>query len=128
VVNAKEVIGLLEGVGYKTFVIKRGFRGGTAELSDMSLEIVSDTLGIEAKGNWSFFNRLVVPKELRGEGLATELMKQVTQWADKKKVNILNGVNPYGDLSLKQLIAFYGKFGFKAPNKKNPEILVRYHK
>lgn len=83
---------------------------GVAELSVFG--VIDDIPEIRDLKNWWFFNRLFVPEKLRRRGLATKLMEQVVTWADQEKINILNTINPYGDLNLEQLIHFYSKYGF----------------
>ena len=110
--------------GYcKIFVIKEDGYSATAELSKIDNKLVKDYLQINVDGTWYYFNRLFVTQKIRGKGLATRLMNQVIGWADTEKINILNEINPYGDLNLDQLISFYKKFGFKQHN--NTPLMTR---
>lgn len=97
-----------------------------AELSRISNDVVEMYLKTKVVGEWYYFNRLIVAKEVRGQGIATELLFELAKWADKKKKNILNEINPYGDLSLNNLISLYKKIGFVSTNTKG--LMVRYFK
>ena len=97
----------------KNFHIQKNNRLAVAELSFFDNESVELYLNNDKiDGKWYFFNRLNVPKEIRNLGIAKQLMEQVVEWADKENVNILNVVNPYGDLNMEKLERFYEKFGF----------------
>lgn len=77
---------------------------------------------INHEGTWYYFNRLNVPLKMRNEGIAKQLLQQVSEWADQERINILLDINPYGDLDLRQLIALYMKFGFKQTLSTNTMI------
>ena len=63
-----------------------------------------------------YINRLIVPKKVRGQGIATELMKKFVSILDSKKINAILEINAYGDLDEDQLKRFYKKFGFEVEN------------
>ena len=119
----------------KCFVAKLDGYPGSAELSRIDNEFVKLYLQTDVVGTWYYFNRLIVHPKIRNKWVATQLMEQVVIWADKERVNILNEVNPYGDLNRKQLVRFYERFGFeqvnhlivgKRPTEMNiPPLLVR---
>ena len=110
----------------KTFVIKEGMYAATADLMKICSEFVRSFLQTDdVTGTWYYFNRLLVNKNIRGRGLATKLMSRVIFWADTENINILNELNPYGDLNMDQLISFYKKFGFKQPNNNIPLMIRR---
>lgn len=76
-----------------------------------------------------YFNRLIVHSSLRNQGIATALMKTLVQVLDEEKITLLCDVNPYGDLTLEQLVLFYSKFGFiKDQNYDSSEQLIRNYK
>lgn len=78
-----------------------------------------------------YFNRLIVHESLRNQGIASDLMNKLIQILDTEKITLLCDVNPYGGLSLEQLILFYNKYGFiKDPeyNNNNDDQLIRYFK
>jgi GNAT superfamily N-acetyltransferase len=98
---------------------------GEADLSKIDNDILQSNVKFKIDGIWFYFNRLIVPKQLRGHGLSKKLLQRVANWADENKVNIWNDINPYGDLNLKQLIELYSQFGFKKIMK---STMVRLHK
>lgn len=99
----------------KTFEIIQDHARSAAELSEM--------FGRPKKTY--YFNRLIVDKKLRGQGLSIKLMNQVVEWADKEKIIILLEINPYGDLGYLQLAQFYMRFGFEWEDKKRNMMIRR---
>jgi hypothetical protein len=85
-------------------------------VSDLSpiddLDIVKQVYP-EATGEWVFFSRLNVPEGFRDKSVCFRLMQYTVDWADKHQFNILDGLNPYGRLSLDNLIIFNQLYGFK---------------
>ena len=77
----------------KTFQIIQDERRAAAELTQI----------LGRPNNTYYFNRLIVDKKLRGTGLSVKLMKQVIEWADQEKIEILLDINPYGNLDYLQL-------------------------
>lgn len=101
-----------------------------AELSIMSEEIATQALtenGLKCPNNnvWYWFSRLNVPVKMRNRGIATQLMEQLTEWADSMQVNILNGVNASGSMDKESLILFYEKYSFV---RISSDEMVRYPK
>lgn len=76
------------------------------------IPICADLLDYDIKDSW-FFNRLIVPPNMRNKGIATKFMTRLIEILDEKDMRLVNTVNPYGDLNEDQLITFYKKFGFK---------------
>ena len=111
----------------KNFSIKKEGKLSSATLSLIDNKCVSRFIKINSNDIWYYFNRLYVHPEIRNQGIATLLLKQVTVWADENKINILNEINPYGDLNLDNLILLYSKFGFKRV-KKCKNLMIRYYK
>lgn len=68
-------------------------------------------LNLESSSPIFWFNRLKVNNYNEGRG--TFLMKKLSEVLDENKYAVFNHVNPYGPLSLDQLIAFYQKYQFK---------------
>jgi len=93
----------------KTFEIIQDHARSAAELSHM----------IDRPDTTYYFNRLIVDKKLRGQGLSIKLMNQVVEWADTEKIKILLEINPYGDLGYLQLAQFYMRFGFEWEDKEH---------
>jgi len=67
-------------------------------------------------GEW-FVNRLIVPQDRRGQGLAKALLSALTAWADKESQKLILIINAYGDLNKEQLRALYERFGFREIGK-----------
>lgn len=63
--------------------------------------------------NIFWFSRLHVKPAYRRKGIATALMTRLVEILDRDRICVMCEVNPYGDLSREQLIAFYKKFGFR---------------
>lgn len=74
---------------------------------------------------WFWFSRLSIHKKNRGQGWGAAFMEAICKVADREKFHILNGVNPYGEMSLEQTISFYEKYGFIGFDSEHPEMLVR---
>ncbi len=60
-----------------------------------------------------YFNRLFVQPKFRRMGFGHILMQQIIRIVDKKKINIVLDINPYGDLNYDQLFKFYQKYNFE---------------
>lgn len=70
----------------------------------------------ELDRHWSipdtfWFTRLKVIQVRQGRG--NFLMKELCKILDRRKINVLNGINAYGDMSYDNLKKFYLKYGFK---------------
>ncbi len=65
-------------------------------------------------GIW-FITRILVNKKNRGKGLATELLRAATQWADENKIKIIAEIDSYNDGGLNddQLEKLCNKNGFR---------------
>ena len=65
-------------------------------------------------------NRIVIPKELRKQGIGTEFMKALIQFANiNKTLIILTPSDSFGATSINRLKKFYKKFGFVENKGKN---------
>jgi len=98
----------------------------TRSTADLSLLESGDEFapGIES-GPVYFFNRLKVGDP--GKGIGTKLLKQVTAFADKTGVPILNHVSAYGNLSQEQPVDYYLRNGFERvdlPEFKGEDLLI----
>jgi hypothetical protein len=98
-----------------------------AELSYFDSVYITDLecYTFDKSKTWFFFNRLNVSKNSRGNGISHILLDKVCEIADEKKINIMNAINPYGELNLEQLIELYKKHGFILVCD---NIVVREHK
>lgn len=59
-----------------------------------------------------YITRLIVPEEIRGQGVASSMMTELVKLADDKEVSLVLEVNSYGSLTHEELIKFYEKYGF----------------
>ena len=66
--------------------------------------------GIDPKG--FVINRVNTPRDHRGQGHARELMRGCLADADSEGVTLFLTINAYGDMSEKQLSAWYERCGF----------------
>ena len=76
------------------------------------------------KNIWHF-NRLFVHEKLRYRGIGTALVKAVVKFFNENKLTLINHVNSYGDLELKQLKQFYLKNGFLESPIENLVVLLK---
>lgn len=65
--------------------------------------------------------RVIVPEGHRNEGVGTRLMRRLIEDADSEGVALVLSAEPYGDLDLEAITAWYRKLGFEGP----PERMVR---
>lgn len=72
-----------------------------------------------------YFNRLNVPEKLRNQGIGNALMQKTIDFCKESNAMLINTVNPYGDLNLKQLNEFYEKSGMKLLNTKGLLVYSR---
>ena len=88
------------------------------EMASISLSFFSNSKIIEKKErkNIWYFNRLFVPPNMRGKGVATQLLKCLQEILINKKIFLICEINPYGDLDYSQLEALYVKNNFKKIN------------
>ena len=74
-----------------------------------------DRIGVyyDHNNNSLFISDLYIKQEHRGMGVGTKIMSSITQFADNLKLPIVLIPEPDDDnISTKQLIGFYKKFGF----------------
>ena len=71
-----------------------------------------------------FFNRLNVPKKLRGRGLGGLLLKSTLHYCHKNRIFLINTANNYGEMGQDNLINFYEKYGMKLVHE---EGLLVFH-
>lgn len=97
---------------------------GIIEIS--RVPICNNLLDEPLKDPW-FFNRLCISEKLRNKGVATLMMKRLIEILDEKRIDLINTVNPYGDLNEEELIKFYKKFGFTNGSSKefHENLLIR---
>jgi len=89
---------------------------GAIDIDALRSAFPSVEFDLSQKGNLATLDRLVVPKELRQEGLGTLFMGQLTKAADADNARL--ALSPSGDFggNKTRLVDFYKRFGF-VPNK-----------
>jgi GNAT superfamily N-acetyltransferase len=92
-----------------------------SKLDALIQNLESQGLNVDAfynpKSNQVSLSRLVVPKESRGQGIGTQAMQDLVNFADEQ--NALMSLSPstdFGATSVNRLKDFYSRFGF-VPNK-----------
>ena len=66
----------------------------------------------ESDGKSAFINRVNVPRNFRGQGIATELLKECIAAAAAEGVTLKLWPSPSDGLNFEQLVAWYGQHGF----------------
>ena len=107
----------------KTFNIIEDNQLCSAELSHFIIDL--DIPSVNLNQPIYYFNRLIVPPKVRNRGISKLLLQQVADWADQEKINIINEINPYGNLTLNHLIHLYKKYGFTLIRK---NLMIRKYK
>lgn len=75
--------------------------------------------------NISSLSLLKIPKELRGQGIAKTIMKEICKEADRLNITLsLTPTNEFG-ASKSKLIDFYKSFGFVNNNGKHKDFRIR---
>lgn len=97
-------------------------KASCAELDMYDIDLLKD-LGCELVDPVFWFSRLKAKVEGQGEG--TKLMERLVQILDEKGITVVNGVNPYGSMKMKDLVAFYERYDFVMIKD---GIMVRYPK
>lgn len=90
--------------------------GACAELNRIELtEDMKDLIPIERiTGPIFWFARLYVHPNLRGQGVASEIMKELISHCDEHNITIINAVNNYNaKMTTDDLIDFYKRYGFE---------------
>lgn len=81
------------------------------------LRELEDKYGIDLdlydNGKFLELSRIIIPKEKRGEGIGSEIMNQINDYADKKGLKIyLTPSKDFGATSISRLEKFYKDHGF----------------
>jgi GNAT superfamily N-acetyltransferase len=122
------------------FMIKLDRKMAVAEISLIDKEVAFGYLEMSKQSNRElfnelvsvlnrnepvyFFNRLNVPKDFRGNGYGTLLLKKVLDYCLKNNYMLINTANEYGEMGQDNLINFYEKNGMKLIEKSG---LFVYH-
>ena len=88
-------------------------------------------LSYSVSGDLMDLYSIVVPKDKRGQGLGSKVMKEIISWADQN--DIIISLTPSGDLgsSVSRLKKFYSGLGFKLNKGRNKDFrtqntMIRY--
>ncbi len=108
---------------------------GTREFGEASCKVLKPiALPMHLHNDVREITKVFVPKETRGQKLATKLLEQVCREADKFKMILMIHVHPFDDepMDIKQLANWYGStFNFNQIQEdpmlmaRMPAILVR---
>jgi GNAT superfamily N-acetyltransferase len=97
---------------------------------DIDVEDIAQELGIELDiysepSGILNLSRIVVPKDLRGQGLGSSAMKKIIRYADENDKTIaLTPSTDFGGIK-SRLIKFYKQFGFIMNKGKNKDYRTR---
>lgn len=80
----------------------------TRTVVDLSPSYVHEDYEVET---W-IVARISTPAAHRGKGIARRLVAEMLADADREGVRLALGINPYGDMDYKQLLAWYQRLGF----------------
>lgn len=70
-------------------------------------------------------NKIIIPKDKRGEGMGTKIMNDIIKYADENKLRIdLTPSIDFGGSSVSRLKNFYKKFGFVENKGKNKDFEI----
>jgi hypothetical protein len=72
---------------------------------------ISDLCDYYNKG--MLITRINVPKEFRGKGVGSEILKDIIRDSDKDKIVLFLEIQPSDGLNFKQLEDWYIRYGFK---------------
>jgi GNAT superfamily N-acetyltransferase len=90
----------------------------------MSVKELDVELSIMEDGKMIELMKIIVPKESRGEGLGSKVMKRIIDYADKsKQIITLTPSEDFGG-KVSKLIPFYKKFGFVENKGKNKDFQI----
>jgi predicted GNAT family N-acyltransferase len=78
---------------------------------DNALAVV-DLTPSPSESGWCTINRINVPHKYRGQGYGRELMRQVLADADAENVHLTLQINPYGEMTFRDLQEWYTRGGF----------------
>jgi hypothetical protein len=106
---------IIPGKSYSSVLLTDQGPAGTATLSsaiDYSTKRIRKLFPSSTQPCFDF-NRIFVPSGFRNQRFGSFILDKVVEWAKREKVFIVNDMNPYGDLNLEELTAFFVKHGFK---------------
>ena len=81
-----------------------------------------DLVGVRGR----VISRINVPRENRGKGYGSQLLRQVLDIADQEKIRLYLEIAPSDGLNYEQLEAWYKRYGFVWHPRYPNSIMVRY--
>ena len=92
----------------------------------ISFEMKDPKGGDEYEAPYVEIEVLFIPKEKRGQGIATDVMFDLIRWADSN--GYILALDPSSDFgsSVARLRKFYGQFGFVGNKGRNKDFRTRY--
>lgn len=88
-------------------------------------------LDLYDNGKFLELSRIIIPKESRGEGIGSEIMNQINNYADQRGLKIyLTPSKDFGATSISRLESFYKQHGFIKNTDKSEtrNTMVRFPK
>ena len=80
------------------------------------------------QGDYLELDKIIVPAGQRGVGIGSEILTKIGKYADKEGKSVyLTPSRSYGGTSLRRLMTFYKRFGFKMNDDKsfNGSMMIR---
>ena len=117
---------MLEGTGAE-------FAKSIVDRYGIKLSLGDPSFGNNDEPDIAELHSIVVPKEKRGEGIATTVMNEVTSWADSHGHILVLDPSPDFGSSVSRLKKFYSRFGFVANKGRKKDYrsratMIRYPK
>lgn len=85
----------------------------TVNIDNFLLPAICDLSRIESLKDTWIVNRINVPVKARGRGIGNELIRKLTEWADKYNQTLVLFINSSGHLSNEDLESWYMRNGFE---------------
>jgi len=126
--TASPLVNITEGDIGRATEAAMGVSGGGMSVSDIAAKypkLKIDISNPRSPNDYGVLSRLEVPKEMRGQGLATQAMQDIIAEADKTKAKL--ALSPSGDwgASVPRLKEFYERFGFIPNAGRNKDFATR---
>jgi hypothetical protein len=101
-------------------------RGSLTNLSQQIKREYGVELSLLDNGEIIELIKIVIPKDQRGLGIGSKIMREITAWADQKgKIISLTPSKDFGGSSVSRLVRFYSQFGFKKNKGRNKDFRTR---
>jgi len=117
---------LIEGCGVE-------FAKSIVDRYGIKLSLGDPSFGNDNEPDIAELHSIIVPKEKRGEGIATAVMNEITNWADEREYILVLDPSPDFGSSVSRLKKFYHRFGFVANKGRKKDYrsratMIRYPK